>query len=104
MEIFQNQMLLNAFESDIIIKIRKNIVTGDKECYGDNDDYIIVNIEIDVVNNKKEKKKIFRLKRDKIAKLEGISVIRIHALTLESMNMSDTKIWLQKKINEIHNI
>ena len=63
-----------------------------------------MNIEIDSISSEREKKKLFQLRRDNFLKKNGIFVLRIHSVTLESLSKEETKSWLINKISLIEKV
>ena len=64
----------------------------------------IVNIEIDSISSEREKKKLFQLRRDNFFKKNGIFVLRIHSVTLETLSKEEIKSWLINKISLIEKV
>ena len=89
--ILQNGILCNTFDAASILLIPHN------------EKIITLNIEIDSVSNKKERKKLYRNRRDSYLTANGISIIRIHESKLDEMLGSDIEAWLKKNIADIKN-
>lgn len=89
--ILQNKVLFNIFETSLLLLLPHNEKT------------ITINIEIDSVSNKKEKKKLYRNRRDSYLTANGISIIRIHESKIDGMLESDIETWLNKNISDIKN-
>jgi hypothetical protein len=87
--ILQNEVLFNTFDTSLLLLLPHNEKT------------ITINIEIDSVSNKKEKKKLYRNRRDSFLTANGISIIRVHESKIDSMLDSDIETWLNKNINDI---
>lgn len=89
--ILQNEALFNAFDTCLLLLLPHNEKT------------ITINIEIDSVSNKKEKKKLYRNRRDSYLTANGVSIIRIHESKIDGMLESDIETWLNKNISDIKN-
>ena len=89
--ILQNGILFNTFDAALILLIPHN------------EKIITINIEIDSISNKKERKKLYRNRRDSYLAANGISIIRIHESKLDEMLESDIETWLNKNITDIKN-
>ena len=89
--ILQNEVLFNSFDASLLLLLPHKEKT------------IPINIEIDSVSNKKERKKLYRNRRDSFLTENGISIIRIHESKIDGMLDSDIEIWLNKNISEIKN-
>ena len=108
-EITQNDFLLNVFESDIILIMKINnklsLESNDHDksenTIEENNLYNIMNIEIDSISNKIEKKKLYKSRRDNILKENGITVLRIHSVTLETKSTEDIISWFTNKFSGI---
>ena len=113
-EINENSYLFNVFESNIILKLKKidkhekiddKINLNERNFQFQNDKlFNIVNIEIDSISSEREKKKLFQLRRDNFLKKNGIFVLRIHSVTLETLSKEEIKSWLINKISLIEKV
>ena len=114
MEITANSYFFDVFASTIILKLKKidrnenidvDIIKNESNILFQNDNlYNIINIEIDSIGKEREKKKLFQLRRDNFFKKNGIFVIRIHSVTLETFSKEEIKSWLINKISLIEKL
>jgi outer membrane murein-binding lipoprotein Lpp len=88
-EINANVHLFDLFESDVILRIPSN--DGRAE--------IIINIEVDGIHHKREKKKTFCERKDKYLKLKGVCISRIDTSIMDDMNDIELEEWVSQLIS-----
>ena len=108
-----NENLFDLFECDIILRIPKsksklnenfeieNKEIGNKEIENKENQFIIMNIEIDGIKHLREKKKRFCKLRDKYLTSEGIVIERVEASFLRKLKLIELEEWLSAKIAEV---
>jgi very-short-patch-repair endonuclease len=69
-----NEFLFSIFESDLVLRVP----IADEICSSN----LIVNIEVDGIHHRREKKKRFCMLRDKYLRSQGVVIDRIEASTL----------------------
>lgn len=89
----RDEILLDAFQTNVSIKFINPL---DTELI----DQTII-IDVDSVSDKKDKKKLFRSRREKYLKASGIKLIKIHDATIDDMSKEDLTGWLRDKIKTI---
>jgi hypothetical protein len=97
--ISSNEYLSSPFESDILVRVPKppipNSIPNPDSNFNPNgpsrSDYAIINIEVDGIYHKLEKKKWFCMLRDKYLKSQGVIIIRIEASVLGRMKDEELK-------------
>jgi hypothetical protein len=95
--ISSNEYLFNLFESDIVLKIP--IVHNSSSSQLREGD-LIVNIEVDGIHHKQEKKKRFCTLRDRYLEAQGVVVERIDTSALGRMKDKEVKDWIQERVAE----
>jgi hypothetical protein len=97
MSVSSNEYLFNLFESDIVLRI---LINNELPLCQSNNSELIINIEIDGVHHRQEKKKRFCVLRDKYLKSQGVFIERIQASTLRRKKDQEVKEWLQEKVKD----
>jgi hypothetical protein len=92
-EVQNNVHLFDLFESDIILCIPSN---GDS-INGDTD--TIINIEIDGIHHKNEKKILFCQRKDKYLKSKEVFVSRMNVSRMDKMKDIEVKEWILKNVS-----
>ena len=95
-----NELLFGLFESDIVIRIPravdKHTVSEDRDregCRGE--EVMAINIELDGLHHRGEKKKIFCRLRDRYLLSRGVVIERMEVSTLDAMSEQDVDQWAQ---------
>lgn len=94
LSITSNEYLFNIFESDIVLR-----VPIDGPSKSDSRE-LIINIKIDGIHHRREKKKRFCGLRDKYLESQGVINERIEASALRRMDDKEVKEWMHEKVAE----
>jgi very-short-patch-repair endonuclease len=95
LSVSSNEHLFNLFESDIVLRVP----IGDSlTCFQSNDRDLIINIEIDGIHHKQERRKRFCMLRDDYLKSRGVIIERIETSTLRRMKDREVKEWVQERV------
>jgi hypothetical protein len=106
-----NDRILNIFENDIVLSIAVDDVypawNGEKRSNhernlnvdkNENKERLILNIEIDGLNYKNEKKIRYRNLRDVYLKSQGISIVRVQASDIRKVKELEFSQWLIRMV------
>ena len=88
-----NDYLFEMFESDIVVRIPFAVSTDDAEASADGK-WLVINIEVDGVHHRQEKKINFCKLRDAYLKSRGVVVHRIDASRVTMMDDDQLEGWL----------
>jgi hypothetical protein len=97
--ISSNEYLFNLFESDVVLRVSN---TDGISISQSNKIDLIINIEVDGMNHKQEKKRFCTL-RDVFLKSKGVVIERIETSALRRMNDKEVKEWVQERVKEAQN-
>jgi hypothetical protein len=92
-EVQNNVHLFDLFESDIILCIPSN---GDSI---DGNTDTIINIEVDGIHHKNEKKIQFCRRKDKYLKTKGVFVSRMNVSKMDRMKDDEIEEWMLKRVS-----
>lgn len=87
-----NGYLFGLFETDLVLKIPPSSPTAD--------DSFFINIEMEGLYHKHQRRERFRMLRDKYLTSKGVVVERIELLTLRRMDEGDLMKWLLSRVTE----
>jgi hypothetical protein len=93
--ISSNEYLCNMFEADILLRVP--IANSIKNSQSDSC-HLIINIEVDGIYHKQEKKKLFCLRRDRYLKFQGVIIDRIEVSTLRRIKDVEVEEWLLERV------
>jgi hypothetical protein len=91
-EVHNNAHLFELFESDITLHIPIN---------GDPINKTIINIEVDGIHHRNEKKKLFCKRKDKYLKSKGVFVFRMDVFQMNKMKDVEIEEWILRIISSI---
>ena len=94
-----NEYLFDMFESDIVVRVPSNGSTDEAESPAGNG-CMVVNIEVDGMHHRQEKKMKFCKLRDAYLKSRGVLVHRIDASHMSKMDDSQLERWVQDAVAE----
>ena len=99
MRVSHNEHLFGLFECDIVVRIPRAVdartVREDREGHADGrEDCLIVNIEVDGVHHRREKKKRFCRLRDGYLQSRGVVIERMEVSALDAMSEQELKKWV----------
>jgi hypothetical protein len=94
-EVQNNVYLFGIFESDITLHIPPN---GDSM---NSDTHTIINIEVDGIHHKNEKKILFCRRKDKYLKSKGIFVFRMDISRMNQMKDIELEAWILSSISSV---
>ena len=97
--ISSNEYLFDMFESDIVVRIPFVVSTDEAEVSADCK-YLVINIEVDGMHHRQEKKIKFRKQRDAYLKSRGVVVHSIDSSLVYKMESSQVEHWLLGAIAE----
>jgi hypothetical protein len=92
-EVQNNTYLFDLFESDITLSIPYN---GDSM---NNNTYMIMNIEVDGIHHKNEKKILFCSRKDKYLKSKGVFVLRMDVSRMNQLKDIELEEWILRSIS-----
>jgi hypothetical protein len=95
--ISSNEYLFNLFESDIVLRIP---IVNDSSSSKSRERDLIINIEVDGIHHKQERKKRFCMLRDKYLEAQDVVIERIDASVLSRMEDKKIKDWIQERVAE----
>ena len=92
-KIVRDDTLLDAFKTNVSIRYINPLNT-------ENVEHTVI-IDVESVSDKKDKKKLFKNRREKCLKAHGIIVIKIHDATIDDMSKENLTVWLTDKFKTI---
>jgi hypothetical protein len=91
-EVHNNLHLFDLFESDTTLRIPIN---------GDHINKTIINIEVDGIHHRNEKKILFCKRKDKYLKSKGVFVFRMNVFQMDNMKDIEIEEWILSIISSI---
>ena len=98
MRLSHNVHLFGLIECDLVVRIHCAVdacrVEEDRTRGVEGDDSLLLNIEVDGVHHRREKKKRFCRLRDEYLQSRGVIIARIEVSALDAMNEQDLEKWI----------
>ena len=98
MRLSHNVHLFGLIECDLVVRIHCAVdacrVEEDRTRGVEGDDSLLLNIEVDGVHHRREKKKRFCRLRDEYLQSRGVIIARIEVSALDAMNEQDLENWI----------
>jgi very-short-patch-repair endonuclease len=79
---------------DLVMRVKRDPITRSSRSGS-----VTINIEIDGIHNKEERKKRFCTLRDQHLKFQGVIIFRIEASSLQKMEDKDLEKWLRERVD-----
>jgi hypothetical protein len=93
--ILSNEYLCNTFEADIVLRVP---IANSAHHSPLDSEVLVVNVEVDSIHHKLERKKRFCMLRDKYLRSQGVIIERIEVSVLRRMKDMEVKEWLLKRV------
>jgi hypothetical protein len=90
-----NEFLFSIFEGDLVLRVP---IANETSSIQSNSSNLIINIEVDGVHHRREKKKRFCNLRDKYLKSQGVVIERIEANKLRRMRDKEVREWIEERV------
>jgi hypothetical protein len=93
--ILSNEYLCNTFEADIVLRVP---IANSAHHSPLDSEVLVVNVEVDSIHHKLERKKRFCMLRDKYLRSQGVIIERIEVSVLRRMKDMEVKKWLLERV------
>jgi hypothetical protein len=93
--VLSNEYLFGLFKSDIVMTVTRDPITLSPS----QSKKVTINIEVDGIHHKQERKKRFCMLRDKNLKSQGVVIFRIGSSSLGKMTDKELERWLHERVD-----